>query len=58
MNEPNDSLSLPNQELAILQFWRERNIYEKSLQSRKDAPPFVFYEGQELKQLYYFAKTL
>jgi len=45
MSEPHELPSLPNQELEILQFWRERNIYEKSLQSRKDAPRFVFYEG-------------
>ena len=34
-----------NQELETLKFWREQKIYEKSLQSRKDAPRFVFYEG-------------
>ncbi|MCL2710682.1 MAG: isoleucine--tRNA ligase [Planctomycetaceae bacterium] len=50
MSEPNELPStpnqgLPNQELEILKFWRERNIYEQSLQSRKDAPRFVFYEG-------------
>jgi len=43
--ESSDSLSLSQQELDILNFWREHNIYEKSLQSRKDAPRFVFYEG-------------
>ena len=45
MSEPSELPSLPNQELETLKFWRERNIYEKSLQSRKDAPRFVFYEG-------------
>jgi isoleucyl-tRNA synthetase len=43
--ESNDTLSLPEQELETLKFWREEKIYEKSLQSRKDAPRFVFYEG-------------
>ena len=43
--EPNDFLSLPDQEIAILKFWKERKIYEKSLASRRDAPRFVFYEG-------------
>ena len=43
--ESNELLSLPNQELEILRFWKEQNIYEKSLQSRRDAPRFVFYEG-------------
>ena len=45
MSESSELLSLPNQELEVLKFWRERNIYEKSLQSRKDATRFVFYEG-------------
>jgi len=43
--ESNENLSLPEQEIEILRFWWEQNIYEKSLQSRKDAPRFVFYEG-------------
>ena len=45
MSESTELPSLPNQELETLKFWRKRNIYEKSLQSRKDAPRFVFYEG-------------
>ena len=45
MSEPNELPSLPNQELETLKFWKERNIYEKSLQSREDARRFVFYEG-------------
>ncbi len=32
-------------EVQILKFWEVRNIYEKSLQQRAAAPPFVFYEG-------------
>ena len=39
------SVSLPEQELEILKFWRENNIYEKSFNSRRDAPRFVLYEG-------------
>jgi isoleucyl-tRNA synthetase len=39
------SVSLPKQEEKIIRFWKERQIYEKSLSSRQDAPPFVFYEG-------------
>src|SRR3954470_3483457 len=41
--EPN--ANFPQQELAIGQFWKENRIYEKSLEQRADAPPFVFYEG-------------
>jgi isoleucyl-tRNA synthetase len=39
------SVSFPALEEKIIRFWRERAIYEKSLQARADAPPFVFYEG-------------
>ncbi|MCR9118933.1 MAG: class I tRNA ligase family protein, partial [bacterium] len=35
----------PEIEEAILSFWKERQIYEKSLQQRADGPKFVFYEG-------------
>ena len=37
--------NFPKQELAIGQFWKENRIYEKSLEQRAGAPPFVFYEG-------------
>ena len=32
-------------EQAVLKFWRERQVYEKSLERRAGAPKFVFYEG-------------
>ncbi len=38
------SLPLPEQELRIMDFWKERNIYEKSLKNRQDSPRFVFFE--------------
>jgi isoleucyl-tRNA synthetase len=43
--ESNETLSIPEQELAVLKFWKERHIYEKSLKSRRDSKRFVFYEG-------------
>ncbi len=39
------SVSLPQQEEKIIRFWKERQIYEKTLASRAGAPSFVFYEG-------------
>jgi isoleucyl-tRNA synthetase len=39
------SVSLPQQEEKIICFWKEREIYEKTLAARAGAPPFVFYEG-------------
>lgn len=35
----------PEIEAEIIRFWNERRIYEKSLERRAQAPPFVFYEG-------------
>ncbi len=39
------SVSLPKQEEKTILFWKERQIYEKTLAVRTGAPPFVFYEG-------------
>ena len=39
------SLSFPERELEVLEFWKERQIYQKSLDAREGASPFVFYEG-------------
>ncbi len=39
------SVSFPRLEEDILGFWKERQIYEKSLAARQGAKPFVFYEG-------------
>ena len=41
------SVSFPKLEEAISRFWKEREIYEKSLAARADAPNglFIFYEG-------------
>ena len=35
----------PALEYEVLQFWRERKIYEKSLERPSPAGPFVFFEG-------------
>ncbi len=35
----------PTLEEEVLRFWKERQIYEKSLENRRGAPLFVFYEG-------------
>jgi isoleucyl-tRNA synthetase len=38
-------IPLPEHEEAVLRFWEERGIYEKSLAQRAGGPKFVFYEG-------------
>jgi len=46
MFDPVDSsVSFPKLEEAIARLWRQRRIYEKSLDIRRGAPRFVFYEG-------------
>ncbi len=37
--------SFPNLEHEILEFWKQQDIYGKSLERRAGAPRFVFYEG-------------
>ncbi|MFZ5830240.1 MAG: isoleucine--tRNA ligase [Planctomycetota bacterium] len=39
------SVSFPKLEESIIRFWKERDIYAKSLAAREGAPAFVFYEG-------------
>ncbi|NOT37553.1 MAG: isoleucine--tRNA ligase [Saprospiraceae bacterium] len=39
------SLHLPDIDKEILQFWKDNNIFEKSITSRKGKESFVFYEG-------------
>ncbi len=38
-------LDLPSLEKEVLQFWEENQIFEKSINSRPEENPFVFYEG-------------
>ncbi len=38
-------LDFPAFEQEILKFWADEKIFEKSVANRKDAKPFVFYEG-------------
>ena len=40
-----NSVKFPDLESRILRLWKERRIYEKSLQRRRGAERFVFYEG-------------
>lgn len=37
--------SLPEMEKEILKFWQESKIFEKSLENRKDAQEYTFYDG-------------
>ena len=41
--EPN--LPISKREEAILQFWKEKKIFEKSVTHREKNPPFTFYDG-------------
>jgi len=46
MFDPVDAkIDFPQQELRVLQWWKERRIYERSIEARADCPPFVFFEG-------------
>lgn len=38
-------LQFIQKEKEVLQFWKEKRIFEKSLEQRKNNQPFVFYEG-------------
>jgi len=38
-------INFPQAELQVLEFWRKHDIFGKSLELRRGAPRFVFYEG-------------
>jgi isoleucyl-tRNA synthetase len=38
-------IDIPSMEEDILAFWRAERIFERSMEERKDGPPYVFYEG-------------
>jgi len=38
-------LNLPNVAEEILKYWKDNNIFEKSVTTREDAEPYVFFEG-------------
>ena len=38
-------LNLPEIEKEIQSFWKENGIFEKSIENRNTAKPFIFYEG-------------
>ena len=38
-------VSFPEVEKKILEFWQKNDIFAKSIESRKNAPRFIFYEG-------------
>ena len=40
-----NNVSLPKLEESILEFWREKDIYDRSLQQREGAEKYVFFEG-------------
>jgi isoleucyl-tRNA synthetase len=43
--EVDPNLDLPAVEAQMLELWRERKVFERSLDQRVGAEPFVFYEG-------------
>jgi len=38
-------INFPRDERLVLDFWKAERIFERSLEARRGAPPFVFYEG-------------
>lgn len=42
---PSSQFNFAQAEQEIIKFWKEKKIYHKSLEQRKNAPKFVFYEG-------------
>ncbi len=43
--EVDSRASFPKMEERVLKFWKDNDIFRKSVELRKDAPRYVFYEG-------------
>ncbi|MEM7476648.1 MAG: isoleucine--tRNA ligase [Planctomycetota bacterium] len=44
-NKVSTQVRFPAQEVEILEFWKQNEIYAKTLEQRADCEPFVFFEG-------------
>lgn len=44
-SEQSSPFSFVEAEHEMLSFWKEREIFQKSLQQTRDLPPYVFYDG-------------
>jgi isoleucyl-tRNA synthetase len=44
-NEVKNPVVFPNLEREILHFWEKHDIFKKSVKTRSDQNPFIFYEG-------------
>lgn len=45
MSESSDNFSFVEAEKAVLDFWNENQIFEKSLEKTKNNEPYIFYDG-------------
>ncbi len=43
--EVKSSVAYPEMEEKLLQLWRERKVFQRSMDERKDGPRYVFFEG-------------
>ena len=43
--EVSPKVDFPALDARILEFWRTESIFERSLELRRDAPLYVFYDG-------------
>ncbi len=45
MTQSTDTFSFPDNELKVLEFWREHNTFQKTLDKTADGPVYAFYDG-------------
>ena len=44
-NKVDPAINVPEMEEKILEFWKDRGIFRKTLEKTEDGPKFMFYEG-------------
>lgn len=45
MEQVSPGVNFPENENSVLEFWKERKIFERSLEQTKDNPHYLFYDG-------------
>ena len=52
------NLNFVDREKKVEQFWKEKHIFEKSMESRKEGETYTFYDGPPTCLLYTSVQSL
>ena len=50
----NSDMNFVDREKKVGEFWKENKIFEKSIESRREGTPYVFYDGPHYFGTWYY----